>query len=78
MLGRKRISELEAAFTEMEAAHNALLAEVEHVRKRAFLVDIIRDGRTNKFVFVRNGSIITIEAMGMLSDDVAGWKRDLI
>jgi len=39
------------------------------------LVSVERDGRINRFVFARNGEHFIIETMGMLSDDVEGWKK---
>lgn len=38
------------------------------------LVAITRNGRMNVFTFERNGEHFEIETMGMLSDDIAGWK----
>lgn len=39
------------------------------------LVAITRNGRMNVFTFERNGEHFEIETMGMLSDDLAGWKE---
>ena len=41
----------------------------------AKLVAINRNGRMNVFTFERNGEHFEIETMGMLSDDVPGWKK---
>jgi hypothetical protein len=35
---------------------------------------IRREGRSNKFQFVRNGEIFEIETMGLLGDDIQTWK----
>ncbi|QWY83200.1 hypothetical protein [Rhizobium phage RHph_X2_24] len=42
------------------------------------LIAIERDGRVNKFTFIRNGQQLTIETMGLLSDDVNRWKKELL
>lgn len=38
------------------------------------LVAIDRDGRVLRFTFERNGEHFQIETMGMMSDDIEGWK----
>lgn len=73
----------------MEALFNAQLAEVQErleraeaaaqeMAKHAYLIGINRDGRTNKFVFVRAGQMHEIETMGLLSDNPAQWRKDLL
>lgn len=74
----QRLKLVEAAFDELEAAHKALLATVETINKRSILIGIERAGKLNKFTFVRNGSPFVIETYGTLSDDVKGWKKDLL
>lgn len=71
MFGRKRITELETRL-----AH--LIAASEEVAKRAVLVDIVREGRVNKFIFMRQGKLFTVETMGLISDDIVRWKKDLL
>ena len=46
-----------------------------HFENACKLVSVERDGRINRFVFARNGEHFIIETMGMLSDDVEGWKK---
>lgn len=41
----------------------------------ATLVSIERKGRMNLFTFKRNGEVFTIETMGLLSDDIAAWRK---
>ena len=74
----RRLAELNAKFETLEERNLQLIAAAEAMNKRAFLFGIERDGRINKFLFVRNGKIFAIETMGMLGDDVPGWKRDLL
>lgn len=45
---------------------------------RAYLIGINREGRSNKFVFVRAGQMHEIETMGLLSDNPAQWRKDLL
>jgi hypothetical protein len=44
----------------------------------AFLVSIERQGRSNFFTFMRNGELIKIETMGLISDDIGQWRKDLL
>lgn len=73
----------------MEAVFNAQLAELQErleraeaaaqeMAKHAYLVGINRDGRSNKFIFVRGGQMHEIETMGLLSDNPAQWRKDLL
>lgn len=39
------------------------------------LIAIHRDGRLNVFTYQRNDEIFTIETMGLLGDDVEGWRK---
>ena len=41
----------------------------------AVLVDILRDGRMNVFVFVRNGATFKIETMGLMEDMPDLWRK---
>ena len=54
------------------------VAAIEQAEKRAYLVDVNRSGRVNKFLFARNGELIEIETMGLISDDLPGWKERLL
>lgn len=73
-----RLAELEVAFKDATDKMNAMVEQSKHLQTRAFLVDIQREGRINKFIFMRNGEMFTIETMGMWGDDVPGWKKGLI
>jgi len=55
-----------------------LLKITEDMRENAYLVGIEREGRTNKFIFMRNGKLIQIETIGMISDDLPEWKKQLL
>ncbi len=61
------------------AAYNLLAADFERLQlerhNNCRLANITRNGRLNTFHFVRNGQSFTIETMGLLSDDVEGWKK---
>jgi len=54
---------------------NRALKEAEN---RTVLIDIERTGKKNKFIFVRNRKVHTIRTVGLLSDDVKGWKDQLL
>lgn len=67
----QRIAELE---TDLAACYGALSAFAE----MAALSNIERKGRVTTFTFMRRGSYYKIETMGLMSDDVSQWKRDLL
>lgn len=48
------------------------------LRERAALISITREGRKLHFTFVRNGSPYRVTCMGTWSDDVDGWKKELL
>lgn len=75
---QQRLERLREAFAELELRNRELIAASEAIKKRAFLFAIERDGRLNKFTFIRDGLFVTIETMGMLGDNVPGWKRELL
>lgn len=50
----------------------------EKLASNAFLIGIRTEGRSNIFTFARNGQLFEVRTFSMLSDDVAGWKRDLL
>ncbi len=65
--------------------HDKLIADLdnagkalESAQKHAYLVDIERAGRLNKFTFARDGKVYVIESMGLLSDDLREWKEKLL
>jgi hypothetical protein len=84
MFGRSKL--IRQAIDEASAPILARIAEAERllemqaelIRSRAALLAIETEGRTLKFVFVRDGKMITVETMSLLSADVPGWRRDLL
>ena len=68
---RKRIKQSEAQLEQMIQA-------AEKTQSFAFLVSIEREGRLNKFLFRRNGQLFQVETMGLISDDIPQWKKDLL
>ena len=65
-------------YNEMRESAQALLDSLEQLKKQAVLIGIERTGRTNSFTFVRNGEVHRIETMGLISDDLPGWKEKLL
>ncbi len=80
--GRAKIAALEATLTatiaEAEERITRAEAAAAEMAKHAYLVGINREGRSNKFIFVRNGQMFEVETMGLLSDDVQQWRKDLL
>lgn len=73
------------AEAELAIAKAALAVAEEHLQgielrfaSRAALVSITRSGRLNRFLFVRNGNMITVETYSTMEDDLPGWKRELL
>lgn len=66
------------AFNEFKANMDALLAQLEKMKDQTVLISIERTGRVNKFTFARGTQVHQIETMGLISDDLPGWKKDLI
>lgn len=65
--------------------YNKLLAQLqkshdenEKLLHYAFIVGIEREGRVNKFIFMRDNKLIQIETMGLISDDLPKWKKELL
>lgn len=79
---KQRALEAEVQLTIANAALDEArehLAGVElRFKERAALVSIARQGRVNKFTFLRNNVLTTIETIGTWDDDVAAWKRALL
>lgn len=70
-----RRAKYDALVAQLEAAHKAL----EQADQRAYLISIEREGRMNRFRFARaRFGIFVIETMGLLSDDINDWKRNLL
>ena len=65
-------------FDAMRAAADALNAAQEELRKRAYLIGIERNGRENTFTFMRGEEVHQIATMGLISDDLPGWKEKLL
>jgi len=54
------------------------MTAMQELQDRSYIVSIERDGRWNKFLFSRKKEIITIETMGLIGDDLPGWKEKLL
>lgn len=67
-----------AQIEQLEAALERAIAANEALSKRAFIIGIDRQQRMNKFTFMRNGEVYQIETMGLISDDLPGWKKALL
>lgn len=70
-----RLAELLPVLTEADerlAAVQAIIAD------RASLASIAVDGRTLRFIFVRNGETTVIETYATMDADVSAWKRALL
>jgi hypothetical protein len=74
---KSRIKELENQNAVLAETLENLTAAARAMDGRAYLFKIDRDGRTNKFTFVRGTELHVIETMGLLSDDIAQWHSDL-
>jgi hypothetical protein len=48
------------------------------LQQHAYLISIERTGRVNQFTFMRGDQVHQIETMGLISDDLPGWKRKLL
>ena len=68
----------EKKYKEMQESAAAMLESLQELKKQSILVGIERNGRVNEFTFVRNGKMIKIETMGLISDDLPGWKEKLL
>ncbi len=62
----------------LDAAEAALAIAKQLIADRPVLVKITRDGRLNRFAFMRNNQRYQIETMGTWSDDIAQWEKDLL
>ena len=71
---QKMVDHTAILVVELEKAHAQLQAALKH----AYLIGLEREGRTNKFVFVRRGEVHAIETMGLLGDDFNAWRKNLI
>lgn len=71
-------AQLAAATVALTEANEQLKGLQLTLADRAALISITRNGRMNRFMFVRNGQLLTIETMGTWDDDVDGWKKQLL
>jgi hypothetical protein len=76
---------LEIGAREFATAQQAMETATTHVQQveqivanRAVLLSIETNGRLLVFKFVRNNEIHVIEAYSTMSDNVPGWKKDLL
>lgn len=76
----KTVAAYQSQITELQQKLDAAIAANEAMQKHAYIVDIDRPAgsRVNKFLFVRNSQMHVIETMGLMSDDIAQWKKDLL
>jgi hypothetical protein len=64
-----------------EAAEAALLeanARIDNLKKHSYLVGITRNSRVNRWTFIREGDVFTIETIGSWDDNVESWQKDLL
>jgi hypothetical protein len=80
-LGQKH-RKTENSFYRFEQEILGLRNELQHRRdwyeqwhNTCRLIDIQRNGRSNFFTFCRGNETFTIETMGLLSDDIAEWRK---
>lgn len=59
-----------------EAMAQAAVSSEQYI-KAPKLIALHRNGRLNVWTFARGDELITIETMGLLSDDVEGWRNQL-
>lgn len=71
MFGRKRIAELEEQLRVVSAA-------AAEMQQHAYLIAIERKDRLNRLTFMRGPEIHVIETMGLISDDIRGWREKLL
>lgn len=74
----QRLAEIQAAFKEATEKMNQMVEDSKKLQQRAFLVDIIRENGVNKFIFMRQGKLHTVDFMGTWGDDLEQWKKDLL
>lgn len=54
------------------------MLQLENIKDHSYLVSIERDGRVNKFIFMRGEKMYVIETMGLISDNIPEWKEELL
>jgi hypothetical protein len=65
-------------YLDLKIATEKLLKELEVLKKRPYLIAIERNGRENIFTFSRGEATYEVRTMGMLSDNLPEWKKELI
>ena len=55
-----------------------LLTTIREIEDRPYLIGVERQGKKNKFIFVRKNKVIEVETVGLMSDNIKGWKDDLL
>lgn len=83
MFGRMTaLKQMEKAFQDQIAILEKRLDEqtkaAEKLAANAFLIGIRTENRSNIFTFSRKGELFEVRTFSMLSDNVPGWKRDLL
>lgn len=71
-------AELTATRVGLEAAQQHLDGIELRMADRAVLISITKNGRMNKFTFVRNGQMTVIETYGSWDDDPDEWREKLL
>lgn len=75
---RNRAERAEAKLAEAQATIVRAKEELNGMEQRAALVSIVRDKRTAKFLFVRNGELTQVHTYITLEQDWAEIERRLI
>lgn len=78
MFSRRWRERAETAERQLAELRESLAGIELRIQERAALIAIVRDGRINRFTFVRGETITQIETMGMLGDDFNEWKHRLL
>lgn len=65
-------------FQKFKESSALLLAELEELRKRPYLISVERENHINKFTFFRNGKLYVIETQALISDNMPEWKKELL
>lgn len=77
-ISRAKYDSIQRAVAELNRNLEQTQREFDHFKMKPFLTSIEREGRLNKFTFMRNGERHMIETMGLLSDDLPDWKGKLL
>lgn len=65
-------------FEDFKRSSQELIATLDELKKKSFLIDVQRQGRVNRFTFCRGEEVITIETMGLIGDNLPEWKEKLL